>query len=56
LPDKDASQIGRGLIADRCAACDNSTASNKAFQGSVPDRTAGILYQHIDSTPLIQAQ
>ena len=50
LPDKDASQIGRRLIADCCAACDNSTASNETFQGCVPDRAADILYHHIDST------
>ena len=40
--------------ADGCAACDNSTASNKAFQRCVPDRAADILYHHIDSTPLRQ--
>jgi hypothetical protein len=47
LPDKDASQIVRRLIADRRSACDNAAASNKTFQGCVPDRATDIFDNYI---------
>src|SRR5262249_50752629 len=55
LPDEDASQVGRRLIADGCAAGDNSAAADEALKGSIPDRAADVFYHHVDPASFCQS-